>query len=157
MFIATKSKYTGFTLMEMLIAISIGIIASTFLMLIVVNGMKYFRAIQQEERLQANAAFLAGKLAYWVRQGKSFDPSSTPEKLVINLPCVPPSPCSQKIFLKDTNTLKLDGESLLSGEIQINSLNFTYLARSTKINFELQFKNSNTKFLVTTTFSLRNI
>jgi len=52
----------GFTLIEMLIAISISIVVAMILLVVSTNGLKYVREIQQKQRLQAEADYLINKL-----------------------------------------------------------------------------------------------
>ena len=151
-----QSSKTGFTLIEMIIAIGIGIIISTLLMLIVVNGLKHVRNAQQKERLQADALFLTNKFAYWIRQGKGIDEDSSSEfKLVIIL-----LDGSHKIFEKQGDEITLrdceecDGKSLMGGQVIVTDLIFTYMEHSVKVSFELKVKDET--LLVNTTLAQRN-
>jgi len=149
MFIRVFTKKSrGFTLIEMLIAISISIIVAMILLLISTNGLKYVREIQQRQRLQAEADYLINKLAYLIRQGKQLNAVSSSE-LQITLP-----DSSLKIFIKTGDKIFLDGQSLLSNETKITNLVFTPKDRSVKIDLTLSQSIANLS--IKTTLAQRN-
>lgn len=142
----------GFSLVEMLITISLGMTMAMFLLLTAVNGLKYAKSIQKQERLQAEAAFVSNKLAYWIKQGQELSVLN-PSELHIILP-----DSSEKIFKKEGDDITLDGQSIINDEIQVNELTFIPMTRSVKINLVLaQEQESEIELSITTTLAQRNI
>jgi prepilin-type N-terminal cleavage/methylation domain-containing protein len=138
-------KSRGFTLIEMLIAISISIVVAMILLVVSTNGLKYVREIQQKQRLQAEADYLINKLAYWIRQSKGLPlPGGPLTEFTITLP-----DNSVKTFKQSGDQIFLDTAALTGNNIQ--SAEFYIKDRAVKIN--IQFKDN---FSVKTTLAQRN-
>jgi len=138
-------KSRGFTLIEMLIAISISIIVAMILLMVSTNGLKYAQEIRQSQRLQAEADYLVNKLAYWIRQAKNLPSPGGPfTEFAITLP-----DNTVKTFKQNGDQIFLDTEALTGNNIQ--SAEFYIKDRAVKIN--IQFKNN---FSIKTTLAQRN-
>lgn len=149
MSITTHNKNNrGFTLIELIIAMSIGLVISMILLFVAVSGLKYVRETRQRERLQAEAIFLVNKFAFWIKQGTQLDVPNSSELQVKLLDA------TVKTFKKDGTKILLDGEQLVSDEVLVNNLDFTEMSRSVRIHITLS--QSDASFDFTTTLAQRN-
>jgi hypothetical protein len=146
-----NKNQAGFSIIETIIAMSLGALMALMLMMVTIHGLKYIREIHQQERLQANAVFLSNKFSYWVKQGATLDSPSLSELRIVL------SDGSEKVFTMSGNDITLDGSSLISDEVEITSLVFTPMAKSVKVNLNLKAKGANVEFLLISTFAQRNI
>lgn len=161
----------GITIIETIIAMAIGVVVITLLMMIVTQGLGYIRKIQEQERLQANAIFVTDKMAYWVRQAKGFssdedledgsDCDSDGDKLCVVLRDDPEDAddLEAKIFEEDdiNDNITFEGNHLISDGVKVTSLNFTALGHSIRVDFVLESKSGEVQLPITTTFAQRNL
>lgn len=152
MYINIKNK-TGFTLIETIVGVALGILVITTIMAVVTAGIIHIRVIRHFERLHSNAIFLVNTLTYWVKQGDALSVTSTPPILEIRLS--PPSP--PKIVTQNGDNITIDGVVFNSNDIQLTNLAFTKMPRSVQVNFTLKTKGANETFSATTTIAQRNI
>src|SRR3989344_7593208 len=61
-------KRAGFSMIELLVALSLSVMTATGLTLTMTQGVKNIRAIQRANRLNANAEFIASTFTYWIKQ-----------------------------------------------------------------------------------------
>jgi type II secretory pathway pseudopilin PulG len=145
-----KKNKSGFTLMETIVALGLGLLATTMILYIVTTGFGYIRAIKNAENLHSNANFLLNTLTYWVKQGKNLTASNS--TLEIELPN-----SSVKTITKTGDRIMLDGVPFTSDNIQVTELNFTKMSRSVQIRFTIKAKSGNETFSATTTIAQRFI
>lgn len=69
----------GFTLVEVLVAVSIGAALLMATSQIVVDGLREVRIVKHDERLHANALYVIDTLSYWIRQSRSLTQVSDTE------------------------------------------------------------------------------
>ena len=130
----------GFTLIETIVALGIGLLATTMILYIITTGFGHIRAIKNAENLHSNANFSLNTLTYWVKQGK-------------NLEVLPASPGNiLEITLQDNSTTTID-KSLLEINGVSATTTFNKMEKSVQLNFIIQ-KGSET-FSATTTITQR--
>lgn len=145
-----KTSARGFTLIEVIVGLTIGVVIATVLTLTVSTGLRSMRGAKHRERLHANAVFLTNALDHWVKQGVLLQ-TPTPSTLAILLP-----DSSTKTIAKTGNRVTLDGNALTSDDVVVSGLVFSRMTRSVRIAFSMQKAGSSEIFSVTTTVAQRN-
>ena len=143
-------KESGFTLMEVIIALGISFWIATMVILVTVGGLRNIRTMKTWESLHSNALFLTDVITYWVKQADQLEITS-PSQLQITLPNY-----SVKLIEKTADKITIDGGELIDDDVQVTELNFTHMERSVRINFTLKGENSNEIITVNTTVAQRN-
>lgn len=159
MSIKDYNKNSGFTLIEMLIVTSVGIIISMLLLYIITSGFKYIRQIEQKKILQTNISFLSDKFAYWIRQGEELELASSSESELKVYIKMSDDSMVVKVFKQQENKIKFGDfgstyESLLSQGVVVDSFSIIHLARSIQINSTLKLNDEKLSFK--TTLAQRN-
>ena len=131
------SKWQGFTLLEVLIALTIGIIVATVFTLLVSSGFARLRASRRLERVQANMGYVAETFSYWVKQGLLLQTPSPQELRVI----VPTATSSRTIVFQKTGMrVTMDGAALTTDDIEVTNVNFRNFQRSVRFNITARSK-----------------
>lgn len=145
-----KKPARGFTLIELVLSLAIGAFVASMVLGVIIPGMRYIREVRAEERLHANAVFLADALTYWVKQGEalSLHDSST---LAVHLP-----DSSTKLIAKDGDVIRFDGVQFTATDIQMIELLFTRLDKSIRIQYTMREEQSGKTISITTTVAQRN-
>ncbi|TSD02492.1 MAG: hypothetical protein Athens071424_14 [Parcubacteria group bacterium Athens0714_24] len=144
-----KNNNFGFTIIETIVALGLGVLVVTAVTTIVLPGLKNIRAATQTERLHANAVFLLNNLTYWIKQAEDLNTPS-PSVLEIKL-----SDSSVKIIKKDGDNITADNIPLNNNDVKIIELNFTKMAKSVKIDLVIKTEKGET-FSIKTTIAQRN-
>ena len=141
-FFLKKKNEQGFTLMETIVALGIGLLANTMIFYIFTLGLKNIRTIKNTESLHSNANFFLNTLTYWIKQGK-------------NLEVLPASPGNiLEITLPDNSTTTID-KSLLEINGVSATTTFKKMEKSIQLNFIIQKGSASTS--ATTTIAQRTI
>ena len=140
----------GFTLIELILSLAIGAFVATMVVGVIVPGMRYVREVRAEERLHANAVFLADALTYWIKQGEAFT-LPDPETLEIHLP-----DSSTKIIAKDGEVILFDSVQFTATDIQVTALAFTKLDKSVRIEYTMREDKTDKTISISTTIAQRN-
>lgn len=151
MITSLKNK-SGFTLVETLVVINLGLLISVTAIAIFVSGLKQIQSARNLTDLHSNAIFLSNTISYWVKQGKNLSLPS-PYVLEITLP-----DSSSKIITRDeeNNNLTIDSSVFNPDNIEVTQLSFDKLEKSVRISFTLKMKESGETFSLKTTISQRN-
>ncbi len=75
----------GFSLIETIIALGLGMITMAMVMGIFAQGLLYIRTMKNNQVLNASATDFINTADYWIKQGQNFD-ASIPGQLKITLP-----------------------------------------------------------------------
>jgi type II secretory pathway pseudopilin PulG len=146
----TSSPKTGFTLLETLLVITLGLLISLITVAIFTSGLKQIQEIKDLAQLHSNAIFLSNTLSYWVKQGESLNtPSDSTLEIVF------PDSSLKTISQQDENIL-IDGATFNASNIEITNLSFSRLARSVKVEFTLRIKGTEKTLSTKTTIAQRN-
>ncbi len=140
-----KSK--GFTLIEMLVAISIGIVGATLLLMAATNGLRYAREIREKQKLQSEAEYLINKLAQSIRISKEIEVVSA-SKLKLK------TSTGERTFEQDGNKIIYNGVQINAADTLVTNLNFLPKKNALKVAMTLQGKESQVSFK--TTLAQRN-
>src|SRR3989344_792237 len=143
-------KRAGFSMIELLVALSLSVMTATGLTLTMTQGVKNIRAIQRANRLNANAEFVASTLTYWVKQSAQI---SSPAASTLDLTL---GDFSHKTIALTGTNITLDGSAITGNDIEINNLAFTALKKSVRISYTLKAKNAKETLSVTTTVAQRS-
>jgi type II secretory pathway pseudopilin PulG len=118
-----RIKNSGFTLMETVIALGLGLITTALVMSVFSAGLKNIRTIKNTQVLNSSATFFLDKVTYWIKQGKKFDVSPTKNKLTITLP--------------DNTTTIIDKMTFGNSDMDATTT-FTLMKKSVQLNFIIQ-------------------
>lgn len=141
----------GFTLIEIIVALSI----STLILLAVTQtmllGISKTRYIRQEETLHSNIMYMLNTIRHGVRNAEMLTPISSTE-VVIRY-----SDYTTETLLFDGTHFTLDGEKLISDPVSVNDISLGVIDDSLRIYFELSSGTAHPAvFAATTTIAQRN-
>ena len=145
-----NKREAGFTLIEAIASLALGIALATIIVLVVTPGLRHVRETKSMERLHANAVFLSNTFAYWIKQAENLT-VPTPSTLQIRMPDL-----TTKTITKDPSRILIDGNAFTSEDVQVTELTFTKMARSVRVNFQLASPTSGETLSITTTIAQRN-
>ena len=145
-----NKEEAGFTLIEAIASLALGIALATIIVLVVTPGLRHVRETKSMERLHANAVFLSNTFAYWVKQAENLT-VPTPSTLEIRLPDL-----TAKTITKTSNRVLIDGAAFTPQDVQVTALTFTKMARSVQVSFQLASPTSGETLSITTTIAQRN-
>ena len=153
-----KKKF-GFTLIEIIIAITIGLTMIMIMAVFSAEGLKQIYLIRSQEQLNETALSITNVFTYWIKQGKDLQtPSPSPSDLHVVLRDVP-----EKVFSKSGDFITLDGVAITSNNLRVTQLIFTPMdlvagiPQSVRIEFTLQTISSSAPPLnIKTTIARRN-
>ena len=133
----TARRSGGFTLLEVLIALSIGIVVATVFTLFVSSGFARMRTSRRLARAQANIGYVAETLGYWVKQGLLLQTPSSEELRVT----VPTATSSRTIIFKKTGMrVTMDGAALTTDDVEVTGLTFRNFQRSVRFSISARSK-----------------
>ncbi len=140
----------GFTLIETVVAITVGAVIASFLLVIGTEGFAAIRSIKRTERLHANATNIMNTAGYWIKQGTFF---STPDgaTILITLPDE-----TTKTLTRTGSAVVLDGVPVTTSDVAVENFSVTPLERSFRISFALGISGAPETFSATTTIAQRN-
>ena len=150
MFMINKNKNNGFSLIETIVALSLGSFLAVMIVASLTTGLKGFRELKRSERVHANAAFLGDVFQHWIKRGEKLE-LINPSTLKITLPDF-----FSKTIALTGGGITLDGSPVTSSDVEVTALNFTKLSNSIRISFSLKSKSGEESISLTTTATKRN-
>ena len=146
----------GFTLVEVIVALGIGILIMTTFMAVTASGFRNIRTISQTKELHANAVYILNTLTCDIKQAENLnvlDLSTLEIKLSDSTIEI-----KQEIKLDGSGYYNItkDGNSLNSSDIKITNLEFIKLQKSVRINFTIESISGEVSLPITTTIAQRN-
>ena len=145
-----KNTTSGFTLMEMLVAMALGAFVLIMLMMIMIPSFKNIRDIRATQKLHADSVQIIDTLSYYAEKATLFTvPNSS--TLVISLP-------DGSFATTTLNGTAITEHDLLmiDSDTEVTSLQFKNLARSFRMSFTLKNPETGKTFSATTTITRRN-
>ena len=145
-----KNTTSGFTLMEMLVAMALGAFVLIMLMMIMIPSFKNIRDIRATQKLHADSVQIIDTLSYYAEKATLFTvPNSS--TLVISLP-------DGSFATTTLNGTAITENDLLmiDSDTEVTSLQFKDLARSFRMSFTLKNPETGKTFSATTTITRRN-
>lgn len=143
----------GFSLIESLFAIAIGVMVAIAVTGVSIQGLKDVRSLKRTERLHADAQFLSDEIGSAMRQAIRIEvPSSTELRAIL--------PSKTMVFQKTGDTITLDDNGdiydIISDSTLVNELKFEGFPRSVRYAFTLRSASGAETFSATTTAAQRN-
>jgi prepilin-type N-terminal cleavage/methylation domain-containing protein len=154
-FLYNKKAQEGFTMMEMLVAIAIGMAVGLTVTLVATNGLKSMRYIRNLERLHASAGYINENFSYWVKEAQTINVSGS--TMISVLP-----DGTQKEFKLQGNNLLIDNVSIIpaqTAKLRMVASNLTFYNKpaSVRISYTLTNElNSSETLNISTTIARRN-
>lgn len=150
----TYRKQQGFTLLEVIIALSIGAAVAAIITLVTSTGLKNIRASRQSERVQANVQHATEAIAYWT---KGAILANVPSVGTLELTVPTATSYTTVTIQRSVGRVTLNGSAITSDDVAISSLAFTRFPRSVRVALTARSAESPAVALsVTTTTALRN-
>ena len=148
----SRRSNRGFTLIETLVSLGLGVLVAAILGMTIVQGFSSMKRTQQKERLHSHALVFTESLQYWIKRGSDLVVSELGTKLEVSLP-----DSSIKIIEKVGDDILIDGTSLTPSDIKISELKFIKVSHSIRVAFTFVSEDSENSLSATTTVSQRNI
>ncbi|MDX1608261.1 MAG: prepilin-type N-terminal cleavage/methylation domain-containing protein [Candidatus Spechtbacterales bacterium] len=149
MYIINKKNKAGFTLIETLVSLAIGLVISGVTAAILVSGFANVRHAKTEERLHANTVRVTDSLTYLIKDSDRLEINSN--ILEIHLP----SGETKDVELQD-GRIMIGGEALTDSSINVTSLSFESVEGSIRLSFIMESESGNDSLSTTTTIAKRN-
>ena len=147
-----RNSESGFTLLETIISLALGILVLSIIMAVVVPGLSNIRTITRVEKLHVNGIFLLNTLTYWIKQAEDLNvPTSSSSILEIKLPNSP-----VKTVTKNGNNITIDGIPFNTSSTEITGLIFTEMAKSVRVELTIKANGGKETLPITTTIAQRN-
>jgi len=155
--IIKNKKEKGFSLVEVLVAISLNLLIAGMIITIASSSLRHIRTIKDHRNLYSTASFLNNQFTYWIKQGTNFEvlPANPGDQLKIRIGS------STTTIAKDLNDRitiydGVDTEYLTDDNIKVDNLVFTKMDNSVRIALTLNTGNPTKTFSATTTVAQRN-
>lgn len=144
-----NQQQSGFSLLETVIALALGVLLTAMIIAVVVPGIKQIRSVKRTERLHASAVFLLDNFSYWIKQANDLQVSNS--SLEIFLP-----DNSSKTIKQEDNDIKIDNVSFTDSGLIAKELVFTNTPYSVRIEITLGFEHQKEELSILTTVAKRN-
>lgn len=145
-----NKKEKGFSLVEVLVAISLNILVIVMIITIATSSLRHIRTVKDRRNLYSTASFLNNQFNYWIKQGVLLN-TPVPSTLEIRLPS-----SSTTTIAKNGDRIEIDSDPLTDDNIKVDNLVFTKMDHSVRITFTLNTGVPTTTFSATTTVAQRN-
>ena len=152
-------KTRGFTLIEMLVAMSVGLLIAITVTAVAISGLRYARTARALERLHSNAFYITDSIGNYIKQSAAFSVDTVTNKLVVSLPDLTSRTISRsgtQICVDTTTPPVCSGQIITSSDVQVTSFNVISATNSVRISFTLQAVSTGNTFSAVTTLARRN-
>ena len=162
-----KNNYSsrGFTLVEVIVAISIGLLVMTTFMSVFASGFRNIRIANQTKKIHANVVYMLNTITYDIKQAEDLDVLDSGATLKITF-----SDSSKKLIKIDASnnmTIEDDPDTIPSSKINLNGSDvkiteilgfdfFQEMEKSVRINFTIESISGEVSLPITTTIARRN-
>lgn len=164
--IRSVSKSTGFTLVETIVAITIGVMVAMFVMTIAVETLKTTTEIKHSERLHVDVMHITNKLSYFVKQSRRIEESDdfsgftlfilkfNEEGDLLGEDEVEIKHEDGSILIDDDSVS--DNDSIMSENVEITVFEVKKVESSVRIVFNIKYSGGDKEYGFVTTLSSRN-
>lgn len=147
-----NKKEKGFSLVEVLVTISLNLLVVAMIITVAVSSLRHIRTIRDNRNLYATASFLNNQFTYWIKQGAVVEVDTVDDSILY----VRPPGSSTTTIAKNGDRITIDGDAITADNIRTEDLVFTKMDNSVRIAFTLNTGNPTTTFSATTTVAQRN-
>jgi len=140
----------GFTILELIVAISVSTVIILMTTQVFIEGIKNTRATASESRLVSAGAYIIDVLANHIRQADSVTLLGASELQVIN------NAGLIRIISLDNKTIEVDGQPIHSSLISAEALSFSIIDNSVGIQYQLNTRFAERPLVVNTIVTPRN-
>jgi type II secretory pathway pseudopilin PulG len=140
----------GFTIIESIVALGVGVTISLILATVAITGLANIRTTYANERIHAETIFVTDSLMYWIKQSTALS-TPNPETLEITL-----MDATVKTVSLSDDTLYIDAYPITSNLVSITAVQFKALPKSVRINFVATYAKGTETFSAQTTIAQRN-
>ena len=154
--IIKNKKEKGFSLVEVLVAISLNLLIAGMIITIASSSLRHIRTIKDHRNLYSTVSFLNNQFTYWIKQGAVVEVDSLDSSILYIKPPGSSTTTITKTTIAGRDTITIDGNDLISNNIKVGNLVFTEMDHSVRIAFTLNTGNPAKTFSATTTVAQRN-
>jgi len=150
-----KTKKRGFTIIELLVALSIGSIVLGTTSFVIANGLQQIRSIKYMERLHSNTVHTINEIRYLVLQAETLTEDSDTQ---LSVRIRDGATYATSIISLVSEQMQIDGVTVTDDTVRVTSLNFDVIGGSVQIHLTLEAGSvvSPRTYSVTTTIAQRN-
>ena len=147
----------GFSLVEVLVTISLNLFVVAMIIAVGVSSLRHIRTIRDHRNLYATTSFLNNQFTYWIKQGAVVEVDALDNSILY---IRPPGSSTTTIATSTDNRIIINNgagdEYLTADNIEVDKLVFTKIDHSVRIAFTLNTNGTNVPFSATTTVAQRN-
>lgn len=148
-----KISQSGFTLVETLAAIGIGVMVALFVVVIATDTLKATAQIHESERLHADVMHITTKMSHLIKQSRSIEGADS-SGITLGMPGF--SLMRIEVGTEDDSKIEIDGENILNEDLEIVDFSAEKVNNSVQIRFSIKYKGSDRDYSFTTTLARRN-
>ena len=148
----------GFTIVELLVALSVGTIVILMTMLLFVEGIRHTQGVTAEARTVKASGTLVETLAFHIRSAHSIESVDSGRLELLRLPTDPDAPLVPVIVEYDNSTrsILINGAQILDSVIVVDDMRFTRIDNVIEIQYELSTQFLAQPLVVSTAIATRN-
>jgi type II secretory pathway pseudopilin PulG len=146
---STTMNNKGFTLVETIVAITLGVVVSIAAIGLFVSGLQHIRQAKELSYLQSNATFITNTFDYMVKQAETLEPKGESAVLMVDGKTIARN--GDDIIINNG----VNGAPLNDKKAKVSDLHFIILDNSVQVCFTLQ-TNTGEEMSLQTTIAKRN-
>ena len=155
-----NKKEKGFSLVEVLVAISLNLFVVAMIIAVATSSLRHIRTIKDQRNLYSAVSSLNNQFNYWIKQGTNFEvlPANPGNRLeiLIGSSTTTIATTSYGSYYPIAIDDGIDTDYLTGNNIKVGNLIFREMDHSVRIEFTLMAEGTNTPFSATTTIAKRN-
>ena len=163
MYINTKIKHisgrSGFTLVETLVAVAIGVMVALFVIMIATDTLTTTRDIKNSERLHVDVMHMTSKMSYLIKQSRRIESDNPSGFTLFILRYADDGTLlgEDEVEIKHENSrILIDGENITAEDMEVKSFEVKKVENSVRMVFNVKYSGGGREYDFVTTLSGRN-
>ena len=155
-----KISQSGFTLVETLAAIGIGVMVALFVVMIATDTLKATAQIHESERLHADVMHITTKMSYYIKQSRQISEFDDSSGFTLSIPKFSAPGVLEGIdhieIKHENDSIDIAGDRISGDNLEIVDFFAEVVNNSVQIRFSIKYKGSDRDYSFTTTLARRN-